>query len=246
MFRLLLMVAALAVPFAATAADVDHSAFDTLLKAHVKGAKLDYAGFLDDKGQLEPGFKTYLEMIEKTDPASLPDDKARLAFWINAYNAHTIAGVLRHWPGITSVSTVYPDFGFFKRADYTVGGKKYALNDIENKVIRPTFKDARIHAALNCASISCPPLAPFAFTGPQLDKQLDQVFGAFANDAQRNQIGPDGVKLSEIFNWYGGDFQPSVQAYLAKYVSDPAKKKALGEAKALQFLPYDWNLNKAK
>lgn len=241
MFRMLLMLAALLVPFAASAADVDHSKFDALLKAHVKGTTLDYTGFVDNAD-----FKTYLTMIETTDPASLPDDKARLAFWINAYNAHTIAGVLKHWPGITTVSTVYPDFGFFKRADYTVGGKKYSLNDIENKVIRPTFKDARIHAALNCASISCPPLANFAFTGPKLDAQLDQVFGVFANDAERNQIGPDGVKLSEIFNWYGVDFQPSVQAYLAKFVKDEAKKKALTEAKALQFLPYDWNLNKAK
>ncbi len=241
MFRSLLMLFALLVPVAASAADVDHSKFDALLKAHVKGQMLDYAGFVGNAD-----FKAYVEMLEKTDPATLPDDKARLAFWINAYNAHTIAGVLKHWPGITSVGNVYPDFGFFKRADYTVGGKKYALNDIENKVIRPTFKDARIHAALNCASISCPPLAPFAFTAAKLDAQLDQVFTAFANDPQRNQIGADGVKLSEIFNWYGVDFQPSVQAYLAKFVKDEAKKKALTEAKALQFLPYDWNLNKAK
>lgn len=241
MIRSLLMLVALLVPFAAGAADVDHGKFDALLKAHVKGQMLDYTGFVGNAD-----FKAYLEMIEKTDPASLPDDKARLAFWINAYNAHTIAGVLKHWPGITSVGTVYPDFAFFKRADFTVGGKKYALNDIENKVIRPTFKDARIHAALNCASISCPPLAPFAFTAAKLDEQLDQVFKAFANDPQRNQIGPDGVKLSEIFNWYGVDFQPSVQAYLSKFIDDEAKKKALTEAKAITHLPYDWNLNKAK
>lgn len=242
MFRFLtLMAAALLLPLGAHAADVDHGKFDALLKANVKGDRVNYAGFVDNAD-----FKGYIEMLEKTDPASLPDDKARLAFWINAYNAHTIAGVLKHWPGITSVMAVYPDSGFFKRADYTVGGKKYSLNDIENKVIRPTFNEPRIHAAVNCASVSCPPLAPFAFTGPKLDQQLDQVFTAFANDEKRNQIAPGAVKLSEIFNWYGGDFKPSPQAYLVKFVDDDAKKKALTEAQSVQFLPYDWNLNKAK
>lgn len=237
-----LLAAALLVPSLAAAADVDHSKFDALLKAHVKGQYFDYAGVVGNAD-----LKAYVEMLEKTDPASLPNDKARLAFWINAYNAHTITGVLKHWPGITTVQTAKkPDFAFFKDKDYTVGGKKYSLNDIENEIIRPTFKDARIHAALNCASISCPPLAPFAFTAAKLDEQLDQVFAAFANDTQRNSIGPDGVKLSQIFNWYGVDFQPSVQAYLAKFVKDEAKKKALTEAKSVGFLEYDWNLNKPK
>lgn len=241
MFRLLLIALTLALPALASAADADHSKFDALLKAHVKGDKVDYKGFVDNAD-----FKAYREMLAATDPATLPDDKARLAFWINAYNASTIAGVLEHWPAIKSVADPYPDYGFFKRAEYTVGGKKYSLNDIENEIIRKRFKEPRIHAALNCASISCPPLAPYAFTAAKLDGQLQAVFVAFANDPQRNQIDPatGAVKLSQIFNWYGGDFQPSVQQYLAPFVKDEAKKKALVDAKAVEFLPYDWSLNK--
>lgn len=241
MFRLLLIALTLALPALASAADADHSKFDALLKAHVKGDKVDYKGFVDNAD-----FKAYREMLAATDPATLPDDKARLAFWINAYNASTIAGVLEHWPAIKSVADPYPDYGFFKRAEYTVGGKKYSLNDIENEIIRKRFKEPRIHAALNCASISCPPLAPYAFTAAKLDGQLQAVFVAFANDPQRNQIDPatGAVKLSQIFNWYGGDFQPSVQQYLAPFVKDEAKKKALIDAKAVEFLPYDWSLNK--
>ncbi len=245
MFRLLTLFAAvsLAAPVGALAADVDHSAFDALLKANVKGDKLDYAGFKDNAA-----FKGYLETLAKTDPASLPSDKARLALWINAYNAYTISAVLAHWPGIKSVGDPYPDFGFFKQQSHTIGGKKYSLNDIENEVIRKQFQEPRIHAALNCASISCPPLAPFAFTADKLEQQLQQVFTAFANDPMRNQIdaASGSVKLSQIFNWYGVDFKPSVQAYLAPFIKDEAKRKALTAAQKVEFLEYDWGLNRAK
>ncbi|MGK0358985.1 MAG: hypothetical protein ACI9U2_001280 [Bradymonadia bacterium] len=236
------LIFALCLLFAAPVAaqSVDHSPFDVLLKACVKGDMVNYQGFVD-----QPTFKAYLEMIGKTDPATLKTPQEQLAFWINAYNAHTINAVLAHWPKIASVGEVYPDFGFFKRAEMVVGGKKYALNDIENKIIRPTFKDPRIHAALNCASISCPPLAGSAFHASTLDSQLDQVMGAFINDAKRNQIGADGVQLSEIFNWYKDDFKAAggAKAYFKKFLKDPAKIKAL-DAAPLKFMPYNWNLNK--
>lgn len=222
------------------AQSVDHSAFDALLKANVKGQAVNYQGFVD-----QPTFKAYLETIGKTDPASLASDDEKLAFWINAYNAHTINAVLAHWPKIESVSKVYPDFGFFKRAEMLVGGKKYALNDIENTIIRPTFKDPRIHAALNCASVSCPPLRPHAFHAATLDAELDAAMGAFIQDAKRNKIGADGVQLSEIFNWYKADFEAAggVKAYFKKFLKDPEMIKAL-DAAELKFMPYDWNLNK--
>ncbi len=239
MIQLLALAVALLAP--APAADVDHSAFDALLKAHVKGHQVDYASLSKKKDTLAK----YLEVVGKTDPATLPSNDAQLAFWINAYNAHTVAAVLAHWPGITSVSNIQPDFGFFKTKDKLVGGKKYALNDIENEVIRPTFKDPRIHAALNCASVSCPPLLGAAFTTANLHKQLDQVMGAFVNDDSRNQITASGAKLSQIFNWYGKDFESAggPQKYMLKYLKGE-KKAWIGAAKAVQFLAYDWNLNK--
>ncbi|MCB9538466.1 MAG: DUF547 domain-containing protein [Myxococcales bacterium] len=237
-----LMAPAADAPAAAGAATIDHGPWDALLKKYVKGDKVDYAGFAAD-----PGLKAYVATIEKTDPASIKDAKDRLAFWINAYNAHTVAAVVAHWPGITSVSNVYPDFAFFKKKDKVIGGEKYALNDVENEIIRPRFKDPRIHAALNCASVSCPPLANFAFTGAKLDAQLDQVMRAFANDAARNEIEPgkDTVRLSEIFKWYADDFKPAggPKAYLLKYL-DGERKAALEKAAKVDFKPYDWNLNK--
>ena len=227
----------------AWAGDVDHGPFDRLLKQNVKKGLLNYQGFVDNKP-----FLAYVEEIGKTDPTKLPSRAARLAFWINAYNALTIHAVLPHWPGIESVSNIYPKFGFFDRAVHVIGGKKYSLNQIENKIIRPRFDEPRIHAALNCASISCPPIQAFAFTAKKLDGQLDRAFGAFANDASRNLIDVKSgqVRLSQIFNWYGKDFLKAggPQKYIAPFVDDPKKKAVLMGAKKVDFLKYDWNLNK--
>ena len=241
MIKLIALSIALLAPAGAAAADFDHSAFDALLKAHVKGDGVDYEGVSKKKDALS----AYLKTIGETDPATFASKDAKLAFWINAYNAHTIAAVLAHWPKIDSVSSVAPDFGFFKTKDKLVGGKKYSLNDIENEVIRPTFQDPRIHAALNCASVSCPPLLNAAFVPATLNAQLDGVMAAFVNDEKRNKVTASGAQLSQIFNWYGKDFESAggPQKYMQKYAKGD-RKTWLGAAKKVEFLPYDWNLNK--
>ncbi len=236
----LLALPALALSGQAHATDPDP--WDMLLKANVKGGKVHYAGFVDNAD-----FKAVVELVAQTDPEKLASREAKLAFWINAYNALTNSGVLKHWPGIKSVGDVAPDFGFFKNKDYTVGGKKLSLNDIENEIIRPTFKDPRIHAALNCASTSCPPLLPFAFTADKLDAQLNQAMSGFVLDRSRNAIDAAAktAKISSIFDWYKADFEAAggVKAYLRSFLKDEAEKAAL-DAATLEFLPYDWSLNK--
>jgi hypothetical protein len=227
---------------AAAAAAFDHSLFDGVLKKYVHDGRVDYAGL---KGNAD--LDKYVESLAKADPDSFADKKAQLAFWINAYNALTMHSILQHYPGIKGVQDVAPDFGFFKQKIHTVGGKQYALNDIENEIVRPRFKDPRVHAALNCASNSCPPLAAFAFTADKLDAQLDAQFKAFARDRKRNAIDAAGgsVKLSQIFNWYGKDFDAAggVAAFLGKYL-EPADAEAVKKASSgFQFLDYDWGLN---
>jgi hypothetical protein len=237
MLKLLLSLLTLAL-LSGPALAIDHSPFDALLQQHVHGDRVDYAGFKNN-----PQFEAYIQAIAATDPATVGDAKARLAFWINAYNALAIHGVLKH-PGLKSVADAAPDFGFFKQKTAVVGGEKIALNDIENTIVRPRFKDPRVHAALNCASRSCPPLQRRAFTAAQLDAQLDAAMGAFINDATRNKIGADGLHISEIFNWYKADFTAAggVQAFLAKYLKGEAQQHALA-AKSIKFLKYDWTLN---
>ncbi len=120
----------------------------------------------------------------------------------------------------------------------------YSLNNIEHDILRPKFKDARVHAAINCASFSCPRLANEAFTAQNLEKQLDAATRSFINDPLRNKVESKQATVSAIFNWFGGDFKRdagSVRAFLNKYARTP-----LQEGGKISFLPYDWSLNEAK
>ncbi|MGC6418649.1 MAG: DUF547 domain-containing protein [Bradymonadia bacterium] len=220
-----------------------HQAFGEFLKTYVRGDAFDYDGASRDRKQLD----AYVSRIAQTDPSTLAGREEKLAFYINAYNALTIASVLSFWPNIKSVSTIKPNFEFFKAPVHALGGKKVSLDQIENKIIRPTFNDPRIHAALNCASKSCPPLANFAFEADRLNDQLDRVFKAFANDPGRNRVDPETgvVALSKILDWYKVDFASAggAAAYLARYVDDDVRKRLLLNPKSISFLEYDWQLN---
>ncbi len=217
---------------------IDHSIFDAVLKRSVMGDKVNYNAI---KGN--PGFPRYVEAVGNADLSQLKGRKAQLAFYINAYNALTINQVLSV-PGLKSVMKV-PDF--FKKRIHKLAGKMVSLDDIENKIIRPTFNEPRIHAALNCASISCPPLVDFAFTADKLETQLEQVFRGFANDNTRNAVDPatGAVKLSKILEWYAVDLKAAggAAAYLARFVKEGPRKAALLKATNVGYLPYDWNLN---
>jgi hypothetical protein len=219
----------------------DHAPWDAALKVAVKDGRVDYAALSRD-----PRVAEYVGRLAAFDPAQLPTREARLAFWLNAYNVLAVSGVLAHYPGLKSVSDVAPDFGFFKAQSYKVGGKALSLNDIENDIVRKTFADARVHAALNCASTSCPPLRAEAFQPETLERQLDEQMRRFVRDASRNRIvaATGEVRLSSIFDWYKDDFK-GVGAFVSRYLDAPEAAAVLAAEKAgkLGFLPYDWSLN---
>ncbi len=219
----------------------DHAPWDAALKATVKDGRVDYAALSRDARVGE-----YVGRLAAFDPERLPTRAAKLAFWLNAYNALAVSGVLAHSPGLKSVSDVAPDFGFFKAPNFKVGGKALSLNDIENGIVRKTFGDARVHAALNCASTSCPPLRAEAFQADALERQLDEQMRAFVRDPARNRIvaATGEVRLSSLFDWYKDDFN-GVAAFVARYLepADAAAVKAAEAAGKIGFLPYDWSLN---
>lgn len=239
MMRLLLLTSFL---FALPAQAADHGTWNTLLGKYATGGKVDYAGIGKDAG-----FKAYVEYIGKTDPASAGGGKAELAYWINAYNALVINHVLAQGPGLKSVMAVKD---FFKQQVHTVGGKKMSLDAIEHEVIRKRWNEPRIHAALNCAAKSCPPIAAWAFTGAKLDAQLETQFQGWISNAALNTIPASGqVKLSKLFEWFKVDFDKNggIAKYVGKYVKDDAARKNLEAAVAagkVVFLEYDWALNK--
>ena len=220
---------------------VQHGEWDALVKKHVsKNGMVDYQGFLKDKKQLQ----VYLDKLSANRPTSKWSKNEKMAFWINAYNAFTVKLILDNYPiksikdikrGIPFVNSVW-DIAFIP-----MGKEKIDLNYIEHTILRKEFKDPRIHAAINCASFSCPLLRNEAYYASRLDEQLNDAMRKFVNDSQRNQLDKSNIKISKIFSWFAGDFKvngSSVVDYLNKY----AKKRVQPNAK-IDFLEYQWELN---
>jgi len=221
----------------------DHSDFDALLKQYVNDAGgVDYAGLMTKRDKLQ----AYIQRIAEAPFAEMGRDH-KLALLINAYNAFTLELILEHWNGgqLESIKDI-PNQWTEER--WNIGGKTYSLNQIEHEQIRPKFKEPRIHWALVCAAVGCPPLRSEAYAADRLDEQLaDQARYVHSHDKWYRFDPQSGtVHLTRLYNWYGGDFEQvagSVLAYVARY--DRALKRALdaGRVPRIQWLDYDWSLN---
>jgi hypothetical protein len=220
---------------------VQHGEWDALVKKHVaQDGMVDYAGFVKDKKALQH----YLDYLSTHQPTAKWSKSEKLAYWINAYNAFTVKLIVDHYPvksikdikkGIPFINSVW-DIPFIP-----MGKEKVDLNYIEHSILRKEFKDPRIHAAINCASFSCPLLRNEAYTAHQIDEQLEDAMRKFVNDSQRNQVDKSSVKISKIFSWFSGDFRlngASVIDYLNKYA-----KKSIDSNAKMDYLDYDWDLN---
>lgn len=198
-------------------------------------------------------FLLYIKSLEsvKFNVYKKFSDKEKMAFLINAYNAFTFKLIVDKYPvksirDIGSLFTKPWDVEFFSLLD----GKIKSLDPIEHKWLRLKFKDFRIHAAVNCASISCPPLRNEAFTAEKLDSQLEEQMKVWIADKSRNEFdhAKKEWKVSKIFDWYESDFKDwgnGVKNIVNKYLPKPLDKKTL-EKIDLDYLPYDWNLNEQK
>ncbi len=175
------------------------------------------------------------------------DETARLAFFMNAYNAIVLDRVdeLRRKGGFESVIKVP---GFFDRDQVRVGGASMTLNDLENNKVRP-LGDARIHAALVCAAVSCPPLRAEPFAATKLDQQLDDQSRRWVNDPAKFRVVSGGaVGLSKILDWYGEDFTDGGPlGFVRRYATSGSRlhERASAGAQSM-WLEYDWSLNQAR
>ena len=215
----------------AAAADLNHAPWDALLKRYVDTRHLvDYAAW---KQQGTAELDSYLRQIAQPWPALSPD--ARKAATINAYNALTVRWVLGQYP----VKSIWRTSDPFQAARHTVNGHKVSLDDLEAELRRSG--DPRIHAAIVCASRSCPPLRREAYLGPRLNAQLDENLRAWLSDGTLNQFYPDKglARVSMIFKWYRGDFEQdgrSLSDFLSRYAPS-------GRYPIIEFNPYHWGLN---
>ncbi|HHM21907.1 MAG TPA: DUF547 domain-containing protein [Bacteroidetes bacterium] len=192
---------------------------------------MNYTGFKKDKARLEG----YLQWLQNNPPQSNWPRQKQMAYWINAYNAFTIKLIADNYP-VASITTLEGGKPWDKKW-IPIGNKTYSLNQIENDILRPRFKDARIHFAVNCAAQSCPPLLNRAWTADNLEQYLDQRAKTFINNPRYNHITPSKISVSKIFDWYAPDFGNLI-AFLNKY----SDTKINPDAK-VEFLEYEWKLN---
>ena len=198
--------------------------------------RVNYKAIKKNPAQLEQILaSTNSITVDKSDAATFQ------AFWINIYNLSVIKGIVEKYP----VKSPLDIKGFFDKTKHSVGGKKITLNDIEHKLLRGQFNDARFHFVLVCAGLGCPPIIAEAYLPSTLDSQLETQtrIALNSNDFIKVNAKKKRVQLSEIMKWYKEDFTQNGNEidFINQYREEkiPAKSK-------ISYYPYNWNLNITK
>jgi hypothetical protein len=209
----------------------DHQAWNALLQRYVnQQGRVNYA---DWRNNMQP-LNTYLQSLTNTPPTPNWSRESSMAYWINAYNAFTIKIILDN-PGknIRELHNGNPwDVKWIR-----LGNKMYSLNQIEHDILRAQYADARIHFALNCAAVSCPPLCREAFTAANLDSLLEQQTRLFVRSSTLIHHNSRKISVSTIFDWYAADFG-KLTDFLNRYLEKP-----VDEQYSIVYDNYNWALN---
>ena len=226
---------------ASSANGVDNTIYAELLGKYVKDGVVNYQGFKNEESVLD----MYLKALEEVDSKILSRNE-QFAFYVNAYNAWTIKLILSGYPGIKSIKDLGSLFKTpWKKKICRIDGKIITLDDIEHNILRPRFKDPRVHFAINCAAKSCPPVRSEPYRGGELDQQLGEMTRAFVNDLERNRLENHTLYVSSIFKWFAEDFNKDIVGFFLKYAKGDLKEQleANKEKIRVKYLDYDWVLN---
>ena len=250
------------VPFDQPPTGFDYSWWNAALGRWAHPDGVDYDAVRSESIDLRRFIATLGKIGPRSTPQRFTTEPERLAYYINAYNALVLFGVVANWP-LDTVHEVRgwldprPGFGFFYGLRFPLDGGTTNLYELENEVIRG-FGDARIHAAINCASKSCPALMPYAFEPRKLDDQLDAVTRDFCSRPRHVRIDEEAkeIQLSSIFEWYRSDFEEYARrlgrpATILDFIlafAEPQEAADVERARSagfeIAFQPYDWTLNR--
>lgn len=221
-------------------ASAAQAAWSRVLATYVNAqGQVDFCALARAPADLE----TYVAWLANTDAGSWSDRSARLAHYINSYNALSMFGVIS--AGLPETHAGLRKIRFFYWKTFTVGGRQLSLYSYENDIIRP-LGEPRVHFALNCSAVSCPTLPDTAFTAQAVDQELDNEARKFINDTRHVHLDAQEqvLYLSEIFKFYREDFvpthSPSLTAYVNRYRDTPVPL-----AYRVRFIPYDWTITAA-
>ncbi len=236
----------------AATATIDHEPWDRWLRTHIRRSpdgvnRLDYGGIGVDG---RAGLDRYIAGLAAT-PIGRYNRAEQFAYWVNLYNALTVAVILDHYP-VGSILYIRISPGLFSigpwgRKLVTVDGADLSLDDIEHRILRPIWRDPRIHYAVNCASIGCPNLLPEAYTGANAEALLDRAARQYINHPRGAELRDGRLVVSSIYDWYAADFggdDAGVVAHLRRYADGPLAASLDGIAR-IDDDRYDWSLNDA-
>jgi hypothetical protein len=247
---------------AAESFDHEYSAYGRLVATHVRDGRVDYRTLATERALLSTVTRSFGDVtpdLEKTWTRA-----QRLAFWINAYNFYTLRAVIDHYPIEGRRLSLYPRNsirqidGVWSTLTWRIAGRDLTLDDIEHRILRPVFKEPRIHFAINCASIGCPPLRSSPYVAGPLDAQLDEAARLYLGSPQGAAVEDSTLGVTSILKWYGADFvdrfaplgpagrnslESAILGVVATY--GPARTAALARTRnvRIRFLDYDWSLN---
>ncbi len=245
----------------------DHSyrSLAHVLERHVVGSRVDYAALQQQRAALDAAV-TEIGQVEGPDFDTWTDDE-QIAYWINAYNAFTLQAVVDNYPidggwfsflRLAPRNSIKQIAGVWTDLRWAAAGRPMTLDEIEHGTLRVRYDEPRIHFAVNCAAVSCPPLLAEPFVAKRLDRQLMLAARDFLASDHGVRVDGDTLEVSSILDWYGGDFvddyshlvdapgsaqSRAIFGLVAKYGPSAAAPLAQSGTARIRFLRYDWALN---
>ena len=237
---------------AASNANIDHRDWSGFLEKYVTQneqgvALVDYGAVTSADGS---ALESYIQGLSNIRIAT-HNREVQLAYWINIYNAVTVQVVLDNFPVASirdiKISPGLFDLGPWDRALVTIDGEPLTINDIEHRILRPIWRDPRLHYVLNCASIGCPNLGGTAYSANQIEEQLDTAARDYVNGDRGVRIVDGQISVSRIYDWFVEDFggtERAVLEHLSIYAR-PELDSHLSSIGGISGQHYDWALNGA-
>jgi hypothetical protein len=224
-----------------SAFDDTHGLYGQVLTLYVKDGLVDYRGLKSNPRDLNSYLESAAQVTRKEFDSWSKDEQ--LAFLINLYNARTLELIVKNYP-VKSIKDIgNGGKGPWEEPVVELFGETITLNTLENGMIRRNYKEPRIHFALVCAAMGCPPLSAEPYSAGKLDDQLEAQTKKFLEDTEKNSVDRNNktIRLSPIFEWYAADFESaagSVPGFLKKYYGDLTHGQYI-----IVYTDYDWSLN---
>jgi len=243
-------------------ADHAYDRYAKVIRDHVRMPLVDYSALKKGRAALDAAVDAFAQATEAEERAWTREQ--RLAFWINAYNAFTLRAIVDHYPIRRPWLTLQPRNsirqidGVWTTMRWRAAGREVTLDDIEHQILRRELKEPRIHFAINCASVSCPPLPPEPYRAETLDAQLDEAARRYLASPEGLRVDGDTLRVSSILDWYGQDFverfaslapegrdekERAVRGVVIRFGPPEAAALARKASARIRFLSYDWSLN---